>query len=102
VQRSGAENERFRLFEAVSSLFDAIGEDAPIVLVVDDLHWADRPTLQLLTHVIRKVTDAPLLIVGTYRDTDLVRTHPMAETLVDLRRANLVERILLRAWRATT
>ncbi|HZQ86716.1 MAG TPA: BTAD domain-containing putative transcriptional regulator [Acidimicrobiales bacterium] len=96
IQRSGAETERFRLFEAVSDLFDAIGIDAPIVLVLDDLHWADRPTLQLLTHVIRKVTSAPLLIVGTYRDTDLVRTHPMAETLVELRRANLVERVPLR------
>jgi tetratricopeptide (TPR) repeat protein len=96
VQRSGAETERYRLFEAVSSLFDAIGADTPIVLVLDDLHWADRPTLQLLTHVIRKVTTAPLLIVGTYRDTDLVRTHPMAETLVELRRANLVERVALR------
>ncbi|MBV9664041.1 MAG: AAA family ATPase, partial [Actinobacteria bacterium] len=96
VQRSGAETERFRLFEAVSNLFDAIGTDGPIVLVLDDLHWADRPTLQLLTHVIRKVTTAPLLIVGTYRDTDLVRTHPMAETLVELRRANLVERVPLR------
>ena len=96
VERSGAETERYRLFEAVSHLVATVAGDAPLVLVLDDLHWADRPTLQLLTHVIRRVAAASVLIVGTYRDTDLVRTHPMAETLVELRRANVVERVPLR------
>ena len=96
VVGTGAETERYRIFEAVPALIGAASADAPIVLVLDDLHWADRPTLQLLQHVIRATTEMPLLVVGTYRDTDLVRTHPMAETLVDLRRANLVTRLAVR------
>ncbi|HWW53946.1 MAG TPA: BTAD domain-containing putative transcriptional regulator, partial [Acidimicrobiales bacterium] len=96
IAGTGAETERYRIFEAIAGLFATIGNESPIVLLLDDLHWADRPTLQLLQHLIRRGADLPLLIVGTYRDTDLVRTHPMAETLVDLRRANLVARIPLR------
>ncbi|MBV8234384.1 MAG: hypothetical protein JO075_01670, partial [Acidimicrobiia bacterium] len=68
----------------------------PVVLLLDDLHWADRPTLQLLQHLIRRSGDVPLLILGTYRDTDLVRTHPLAEVLADLRRADVVARLPLR------
>ncbi len=96
VGPTGAENERYRLFEAVPSALAAIGGQAPVLLVLDDLHWADRPTLQLLQHLIRRRGAHPLLVVGTYRDTDLVRTHPMAETLAELRRANLVDRIPVR------
>jgi DNA-binding SARP family transcriptional activator len=92
----GADTERYRLFEAVPFLLRALGAETPVVLVLDDLHWADRPTLQLLQHLIRRAVDVPLLVLGTYRDTDLVRTHPMAQTLAELRRANLVDRVLLR------
>ncbi|MEY2458176.1 MAG: hypothetical protein QOG30_6, partial [Acidimicrobiaceae bacterium] len=94
--RHTSDTDRYRLLEAVCALFEAVAAEAPLLLVLDDLHWADRPTLQLLTHVIRNVTTVPLLVLGTYRDTDLVRTHPMAEALVELRRADLVERVLLR------
>ena len=96
VGPSGNDTDRYRIFEAVSGLFGALGANAPLVVVIDDLHWADRPTLQLLTHVVRACGDVPLFVVGTYRDTDLVRTHPMAETLVDLRKADLIERVVLR------
>jgi DNA-binding SARP family transcriptional activator/tetratricopeptide (TPR) repeat protein len=93
---SSATTERYRSFEAVATLLCAIGASAPVLLMLDDLHWADRPTLLLLQHVLRRTESAPLLVLGTYRDTDLVRSHPMAETLAELRRANLVERISLR------
>jgi DNA-binding SARP family transcriptional activator len=93
---TGADTERYRLFEAVPALLRAVAQEAPVVLVLDDLHWADRPTLQLLQHLIRRTAEVPLLVLGTYRDTDLVRTHPMAETLAELRRANLVDRVPLR------
>ena len=93
---TGAANERWRLFEAFAGLLAHIAAEVTLVLVLDDLHWADRPTLQLLQHAIRKLTDARLLILGTYRDTDLARTHPMADTLADLRRAGMVERLALR------
>jgi DNA-binding SARP family transcriptional activator/tetratricopeptide (TPR) repeat protein len=96
VVPTGAETERYRLFEVVPSLLRCIGADAPVLLILDDLHWADRPTLQLLQHVIRRGSGSSMLVIGTYRDTDLVRTHPMAEALADMRRANLITRVPLR------
>ncbi|MCU1448319.1 MAG: ATPase, partial [Acidimicrobiales bacterium] len=96
ARRTGAESDRYRLFEAVADLFAGIATDAPILLLLDDLHWADRPSLQLLQHLVRRTHEVPLLIVGTYRDTDLDRTHPLAEVLVDMRRSELVQRVPLR------
>jgi tetratricopeptide (TPR) repeat protein len=91
-----AETERYRLFEAVTALLSAIATDAPVLLVIDDLHWAARPTLLLLRHVVRQRTVGKLMIVATYRDTDLGRGHPLSEALADLRREPDVERVALR------
>jgi hypothetical protein len=66
------------------------------VLVLDDLHWAARPTLQLVLHVLRAAADdarARLLVVGTYRDTDIDRSHPLSDVLADLRRLPIVSRL---------
>ena len=90
------ENERYRLFEAVASLLANAARACPLVLVLDDLHWADKPTLLLLRHIVRAQEQSPLLILGTYRETDLARTHPLAEALADLRREHAFERIVLR------
>jgi predicted ATPase len=67
-----------------------------VLLVLDDLHWASRPTLLLLRHLLRDTQDWRMLVLGTYRDTDLDRTHPLAEVLADLNRERLFERIHLR------
>ena len=91
-----AETERYRLFEAVTALQSAIANDAPVLLVIDDLHWAARPTLLLLRHVVRQRAVGRLMIVATYRDTDLGRGHPLSEALADLRREPDVERVALR------
>lgn len=93
--RADAETERFRLFEAVTGFLTALSTSSPTVLILDDLHWAARPTLLLLRHVIRQRSAGRLLIVGTYRDTDLGRGHPLSEILADLRREPDVERIVL-------
>ena len=61
-------------------------DEAPVLLVLDDLHWAGKTTLSLLRHLLRGAEGARLLVVGTYRDTELARTHPLAATLADLRR----------------
>jgi class 3 adenylate cyclase/tetratricopeptide (TPR) repeat protein len=90
------EAERYRLFRAVARVLTEAARNAPLLLILDDLHWADRPTLALLRHVLRDPAPAPLLVCGTYRDTDLDRKHPFAETLADLRRENAYERVLLR------
>jgi hypothetical protein len=67
----------------------------PVLLVLDDLHWADRPTLLLLRHLIHETAHDALCIVGTYRSTDLDRTHPLAAMLADLRRDASTKRIAL-------
>ena len=95
----GAESERYRIFDAVAGLIRGIGAERPIVLVLDDLHWADRPSLQLLQHVTRK-GESPLLVLGTYRDTDLARSHPLAAALAEMRNADVMERIALRGLEA--
>ena len=61
---------RVRLYDAVLRLLAGIAEEAPVVLVVDDLHWADADTLGLLRYVARVSTRSPLLILGAYRDPD--------------------------------
>ena len=85
--------ERQLLFEAVAGV---LGAFAPAVLVLDDLHWATRPTLLLLRHLLLDATTEPLLILATYRDTDLSRSHPLSGMLADLRRADAARRIPLR------
>lgn len=92
---SDPETDRWRLFEAVTALFVAATQTAPVVLVLDDLHWAEKPTLFLLKHLLRAEVAMPLLVVGTYRDTELARTHPLADLLADLRRDSGAERVSL-------
>ena len=64
--------------------------------VVDDLHWADKASLMLLQFITRELSGARLLLVGTYRDVELNRQHPLAETLGELTREKLFQRVLLR------
>lgn len=85
---------RYRLFQAVTSWLAIGGVDRPRLLVLDDLHWADKPTLLLLRHLISN-PPAGLMVVCTYRDTDVDRTHPLSSVLADLRRLPAVSRIAL-------
>ena len=81
------EEARFRLFDAVASFLVAAARDRPLVLVLDDLHWADEPSLLLLKFAAaRDLGDSGLLIVGTYRDVELGRHHPLARVLGELGR----------------
>ncbi len=73
----------------------ANSSDDPLVLVVDDLQWAAKPTLLLLRHVVHFPEPLRLLVIATYRDTDIGRSHPLGELLADLRRDTGVERISL-------
>lgn len=85
--------ERHRLFEAIGEAFSAIARSDAVVLVLDDIHWADKPSLLLLRYLLRRGEPIRLLILGTYRDTDLDRSHPLADVLADLRREPCVERV---------
>lgn len=91
----GAEQERFRLFETVSSLLADAAHLRPLVLFLDDLHWADQSSLLLLRHLARSAKGAPLMVLGTYRPVEVSEEHPLAEALAELRRARAVERLSL-------
>jgi DNA-binding SARP family transcriptional activator/tetratricopeptide (TPR) repeat protein len=95
VATSDPETRRYMLFEAVCLLLADAAAQAPVLLVLDDLHWADRGTLHLLRHVLRSPHEAALLIVGTYRPGGVGPAHPFAELIADLRRDVLFERVTL-------
>jgi DNA-binding CsgD family transcriptional regulator len=113
------EYERYRLFESVADFLLAIaraatgnrqsamgGDDSPdcplpiayspgLLLALDDLHWADRSTLRLLQHLMRRIADAPLLLVGAYRTTEIAREQPLKDILADLHREHRSEPLTL-------
>ncbi len=92
---SDPRTEEYRLFEAVASFLAAASEQSGMVVVLDDLHWATRATLQLLVHLLKTSAaskSARLLVVGTYRDTELEPGHLLPSVLADLRRLPAVER----------
>ena len=78
------EQARFRIFDSLAGFLGGVSQSRPLMLVLDDLHWADEPSLLLLRFVARRLADTGLLIVGTYRDVELGRHHPLADTLADL------------------
>jgi tetratricopeptide (TPR) repeat protein len=87
--------QRLRFFDAVAALFGEIGAQAPLVLVFDDLHWADRPTLQLLRHLMRAPQPRRALLIGTYRDAELEPAHALHELIGDIRREGMLRRLEL-------
>ncbi|MCA1842794.1 MAG: AAA family ATPase, partial [Actinobacteria bacterium] len=92
--RSDPEMERYRLFDAVANWLTAASAGEPVLLVLDDLQWAAKPTLLLLRHVVR-ASGGRVLVLGTYRDTELTHDHPLVELVADLRRQGGVERLSL-------
>jgi DNA-binding winged helix-turn-helix (wHTH) protein/tetratricopeptide (TPR) repeat protein len=94
------EEARFRLFDGVASFLCNAARRQPVLLFADDLHWADRSSLQLLRFVAREIAAAPVLIVGAYRDVELPRGHPLADALVELTREPVCTRLTLRGLAA--
>ncbi len=88
------ETQRYRLFEAMTGFFAGVADAAPLLLVLDDVQWADKPTLLLLRHLFRRAADAPLLVLGAYRDVE-VAAAPLDELLTEVRRDSRVERVAL-------
>src|SRR5512136_3381446 len=72
----------------------------PLLIVLEDLHDADKGTLDMLTHVSRNLSGARFLIVGTYRDVEVDRNHPLSAALAELRRVSTYGRVLLRGLNA--
>src|SRR3954454_14749855 len=89
------DTERHRLHVAVADLLAAVGRRAPLVVVVEDGHWADTPTLLLLRHLARGSSDARAVIVTTFRDTEADVPRALSAALVELRRSEGVVRMRL-------
>ncbi|MGC5018249.1 helix-turn-helix transcriptional regulator [Micromonospora sp. DT47] len=83
------------LFDLVGELFHRLATAQPLVLLIEDLHWADRSTRDLIGFLVRAARTARLLLVCTYRTDELHRGHPLRPFLAELDRARGVERIEL-------
>ena len=91
-------HEPFRLFESMATFVSAIAREqrGGLVLILEDLHWADESTLALLRHLARRLTSSPVLLVVSYRDTDVVPGSPFATAIEALTRSGATRRIDLR------
>ena len=94
------EQDRYRLMQSVTSFLTNASSVQPLVIVLEDLHDADSGTLDMLTHVSRNLSGARLMLVGTYRDVEVDRSHPLSGTLAELRRVANFDRIGLRGLTA--
>ncbi len=83
---------RARLFEQLLGLLRGLAEDAPLTLIIEDAHWADASSRDLLTFLIANLPAARLLIIVTFRSDELTRTHPLRPLLTELGRISWVER----------
>jgi DNA-binding CsgD family transcriptional regulator len=92
---SGLGSDRGRLFELLLVLLERLGAERPAVLVVEDLHWADRSTRDLLAFLVRNLRQGRLLLVMTYRTDELHRRHPLRPFLAELDRGRRAERLEL-------
>jgi tetratricopeptide (TPR) repeat protein len=87
---------RFRLSQAAGGLLRRLAEVRPLLVIVDDLHWADVASLRLLTFLAAELRAARLLVLCTYRDVEVAVGQPLAEALGALAREPMVERLALR------
>ena len=87
--------DRQQLFEAVLQLFVYAAGERPLLVIVEDLHWADAPTIRLLRELPLRTAGSPVLIVATYRDVEADASGPLAHALAGLRRERLLDRIVL-------
>ncbi len=85
------EQERQRLFEGLTQVLLALARQRPLALCLDDLQWADEPTLQFLHYLARRITKEPLLLMGVYRTGEVGEDHPLAQVLQQLQRDDLVQ-----------
>jgi DNA-binding SARP family transcriptional activator len=93
---TGDTGARLRLFDAVDSALTDLAASAPLLIMIDDLHWADHGTLLLTRFLLRSSRAGPMLVLGTYRDTEVGRHTPLTSALAELRRSGELDRVDLR------
>jgi tetratricopeptide (TPR) repeat protein len=86
---------RYRLFEAVTRVLEYIAAERPVVLILDDLHWADSSTALLLRHAVQQLHDVRLLLLGTLRDVEACRADDLTQLLARLGPEGSFERIMV-------
>ncbi|MGH2588642.1 MAG: ATP-binding protein [Dehalococcoidia bacterium] len=89
------EQARFRFFDAVTGFLTVAAGRRPLLIILDDLHWADTPSLLLVQFLARALRDARILLVASYRDVEVGGRHPLAQALAELVREPFTERIQL-------
>jgi predicted ATPase len=94
-QVDNLEHARFRRFDSITTFLKNAAQNQPLVLILDNLHGADQPSLLMLEFLAHELTGSRLLIVGAYRDLELIRQHPLSETLGELTRERLAQRLPL-------
>ncbi len=87
---------RRHLFNCFFDFVARIASERPTLMILEDLHWADDSTLSLLDHLTQRLSDLPLMVIGTYRDAELSASRPLAKTLEDLLRRRLATRVRLK------
>ena len=90
------EDDRYRLLNGVTTFLTNVSKSRPLAIVLEDLHDADSGTLEMLTYLSGFLSDTNTLVVGTYRDVEVDRAHPLSSALVELRRASTFSRVPLR------
>jgi DNA-binding CsgD family transcriptional regulator/tetratricopeptide (TPR) repeat protein len=86
---------RLQLFESVAALICELAAVAPLLIVLEDVHWADRSSRDLLRYLLSRLVEEPVVVVASYRADDLHRRHPLRPLLAELVRLPSVERIEL-------
>jgi DNA-binding SARP family transcriptional activator/Tfp pilus assembly protein PilF len=89
------EQEQLHLWEAACELMSTISEGSPLLVVLDDMQWADSSSCELFAYLARRLNDLPIVIVGTCRENELGPQHPLWPLLTDLQREHTVELISL-------
>jgi DNA-binding CsgD family transcriptional regulator len=90
---AGAAGVRRDLFEAVASVFRALAEQHPLALMIDDLHWAQLPTIAMLEHLVQACSESPVLVMAAFRTTVPDRSDEMAARVAELHRLEGVRRL---------
>ncbi len=89
------ESEQRRLFESMVTLCSSLSEQSPVLLVIEDAHWADSGSLSMLRYIARRTKGQPIMMVATYREVELDESRPLQEMLVELNRERLASRLKL-------
>ena len=89
------DQERVRLFQAVTDFLKTSSQQWPLVIFLDDLLWADTASLQLFHYVARRISTQRIMLIATYRDVELEESHPLHRMILDLHRERLLHQITL-------